>query len=233
MSDYTLKTGHRSSHELIRGLIRKHHTGGGRLVDVGPWDGALLRSLERHPSFEETIALEISTNTLRALKDTFDQIAIVDLESLDQLPRSSDIVILADVIEHTTDPSRLLSIARDALSADGRLLVSVPNVANVVIRLGLLFGRFDYTDKGILDRTHLRFFTRRSFLRQVRECELEIVEQTVSSMPIGLVLGGRIPGFLIRILENLLDRITPLIPTLLGYQFVAVCRRTSSSNPPT
>ena len=70
-----------------------------------------------------------------------------------------DVVIFADVLEHVVDPGSFLQWARRALVAGGRVIASVPNVAHWSVRLDLLRGRFNYQPVGILDSTHLRWFT--------------------------------------------------------------------------
>jgi hypothetical protein len=95
----------------------------------------------------------------------------------------------------------------------------VPNVANLWVRLNLLFGRFEYTDRGICDRTHLRFFTRKTLIALAENAGLEI--QTIRATPIPLEL---VNGFFVtfpgRILHSMLARCTSWFPTLLGYQFI-------------
>lgn len=75
-----------------------------------------------------------------------------------------DVVTCMDVLEHCAEPSAVLEVLAGKVRSGGRLYLSVPNVANIKTRLGLLFGRFDYTEYGVLDWTHLRFFTRASAL---------------------------------------------------------------------
>jgi 2-polyprenyl-3-methyl-5-hydroxy-6-metoxy-1,4-benzoquinol methylase len=79
-----------------------------------------------------------------------------------------DVVTCMDVLEHCADPSAVVEVLAGKLRTGGRLYLSVPNVANVKTRLGLLFGHFDYSEYGVLDRTHLRFFTRDSALALAR-----------------------------------------------------------------
>jgi hypothetical protein len=110
----------------------------------------------------------------------------------------------------------------DHLAADGRIVISVPNVANLLVRVGLLLGRFDYTDRGILDRTHLRFFTRRTLGEFVQGCGLTIERTDVTPVPVEEVLTwlrGR------RRILTVLHAVTRVRPTLFGYQFVVSCRR--------
>jgi SAM-dependent methyltransferase len=75
-----------------------------------------------------------------------------------------DVIVFADVLEHLADPSAVLRMARDCLKSRGSLIVSVPNVAHWTVRLRLLLGRFQYADGGIMDATHLRWFTRNTLV---------------------------------------------------------------------
>ncbi len=83
-------------------------------------------------------------------------LATFDVEQLDG---PYDLILFGDTLEHLADPGAVLRSLRNALKPEGRLIVSMPNIANWSIRLSLLAGRFEYSDRGILDRTHLRFFT--------------------------------------------------------------------------
>ncbi len=83
-----------------------------------------------------------------------------------------DYIVLADIIEHLPDPSNLIKESMQLLSDEGKLIISVPNMAFGSIRLSLLQGRFDYVDSGLLERTHLRFFTLNSLLLFVDKLKL-------------------------------------------------------------
>jgi 2-polyprenyl-3-methyl-5-hydroxy-6-metoxy-1,4-benzoquinol methylase len=93
-----------------------------------------------------------------------------------------------DVLEHLQDPWSLLSDLRGRLSAEGEVFVSIPNVRNfrVVIPL-LLAGRWDYQKTGILDRTHLRFFTKASVKEMFRNAGYEILEWNHTGMQKGSI----------------------------------------------
>lgn len=71
-----------------------------------------------------------------------------------------DVLVAADVLEHLRDPWRLLEQARRLIAPGGHAVLSIPNIGHAAVIAGLMGGRFDYRDKGLLDRTHLRFFTR-------------------------------------------------------------------------
>jgi 2-polyprenyl-3-methyl-5-hydroxy-6-metoxy-1,4-benzoquinol methylase len=85
-----------------------------------------------------------------------------------------DIILFADVLEHTPDPLSVLIFYLRFLRPGGRIVVSLPNVACWDRRLALLFGHFDYADSGIMDRTHLRFFTFSTAQALLREAGLAI-----------------------------------------------------------
>jgi 2-polyprenyl-3-methyl-5-hydroxy-6-metoxy-1,4-benzoquinol methylase len=103
----------------------------------------------------------------------------VDVADLDgALPPADgaqyDILLFGDVLEHLVHPERVLATLLPRLKPGGRVLVSLPNIAFVVNRLTHLLGRWDYRDYGILDRTHLRFFTRRTMVALLESSGLRV-----------------------------------------------------------
>ena len=136
-------------------------------------------------------------------------------------------VLLLDILEHLRDPGLLLRDCHHVLDEDGRVIVSVPNIANITIRLALLFGRFNYTERGILDRTHLRFFTRRTARQFLEENGFRIVDERFTVMPVELVLGISPENFVMRAINAALAVVTWLLPSLFAYQimFAAESRR--------
>lgn len=81
-----------------------------------------------------------------------------------------DAIIMGDVIEHVTDPESVLRMIRASLNEKGRLILSLPNIAHYSVRLGLLSGRWNMVDTGILDRTHLHFYTLSTAKNMLEEC---------------------------------------------------------------
>ena len=136
-----------------------------------------------------------------------------------------DRVLLMDVLEHLRAPEQLLTQCRDVLRTNGRLLVSLPNVANITVRLALLFGRFEYAERGIMDRTHVRFFTRRSARRMLEAAGFEIIEQKMTVMPLEVVIGSPDSNALVKVAHWILIGCTKLMPGLFGYQTFFVARK--------
>jgi len=128
-------------------------------------------------------------------------------------------------LEHLKNPLEVLRQLTASLKQDGAVIVSLPNVANLYIRLSLLLGRFDYQDRGILDRTHLHFFTRKSFLQFLQCAGLEPEELTATPIPLPLVVPKHYQGRLFAAVHAVNARLARRWPTLFGYQFVAVARK--------
>ena len=99
-------------------------------------------------------------------------------------------IIAGDILEHVVDPETLLKDLRDHLDPGGEILVSVPNFGHWYPRGKVALGRFDYDQRGPLDHTHVRFFTRRTFERLVNVCGLLIVERDVVGSPVDVLDRG-------------------------------------------
>jgi len=139
-----------------------------------------------------------------------------------------DKILMMDVLEHLERPERVLEECRTLANEQTQVLVSVPNVANITVRLSLLFGQFHYAERGILDKTHLRFYTRTSARRLIESAGYDVARQDVTVMPLELVFGWRHDHFLMRLLNGILYAATRLMPGLLGYQLIFHARRRDS-----
>jgi len=87
---------------------------------------------------------------------------------------SYDYIILCNVLEHLTNPENTLKNCKKLLKKDGKILFSVPNISNITTRMDLLFGSFDYEDEGILDRTHYKYFTKKTLFNLFAESGYKI-----------------------------------------------------------
>jgi 2-polyprenyl-3-methyl-5-hydroxy-6-metoxy-1,4-benzoquinol methylase len=150
--------------------------------------------------------------------------AIVDLDTLSRLPKGYDAILAADTLEHLRDYAQMLEMIHAALPPGGLFFISVPNVANISVRFGLLFGRFDYRERGILDRTHRVFFTRAALDRALERAGFHIERRAVSTIPLPLALPN-LPRPLLALLGAVLSTATRLLPNLFGYQLLAAARR--------
>jgi 2-polyprenyl-3-methyl-5-hydroxy-6-metoxy-1,4-benzoquinol methylase len=152
-------------------VVARVSPAGLRVLDVGCAAGA-MGALMRTQGAAEVVGLERDARASQVARRRLTRVHRVDLDALPALPYPDghfDVLTCADVLEHLVDPGPLLRQLRRYLKDDGRLVVSIPNVRHESVLLPLLVdGRFTYQDAGVLDRTHLRFFTLsefQSFLR--------------------------------------------------------------------
>jgi SAM-dependent methyltransferase len=131
-----------------------------------------------------------------------------------------DVIVAGDVLEHLARPGDLLSALKPLLKPGGTLLVSLPNVANVTVRAALLAGRFPYADRGILDRTHLRFYTRAGARALLEHSGFRIGWETATAMPFELALPALGTPPLAGPVRAGARLLAAAWPTLFGYQFV-------------
>jgi len=217
---YEFKDFEGSSHRILIDLIRRHAKRGGRLLDLGASVGHLGFALRDH--FAATTGFEFELACIGALHERFDVALIADLEKLKRLPSGVDAVVLADVLEHLRDAPALLHLVKQSLAPDGRAFISVPNIANITVRLGLLFGVFEYRDRGILDNTHLRFYTMRTIRREIEGAGFRVLAIGGSSVPIRLIIGRWTPEPILVFGEKMLTMITRLWKSLFAYQIIIV-----------
>jgi glycosyltransferase involved in cell wall biosynthesis len=133
-------------------------------------------------------------------------------------------ILLLDVLEHLVRPKEILEQCAPILEDHGFVIVSVPNVANITVRISLLFGRFQYGDRGILDRTHLRFYTRSTARALLEGAGYQVLEERMTAMPIELVFGLDPDNPVMRLVNLLARMAARMLPGLFGYQVVLTGR---------
>ena len=182
---YQLKSFKYSSHYWILKLLLGEK-GPLRILDVGASSGYLGSALREQGHY--VVGIEKDEETAEKARAFYDSFHVRDIEEFEfPFHAEFDFIIYGDILEHLRDPAAVLQRSLPALRKSGRIIVSVPNVANLVIRLGLLLGRFEYADRGILDRTHLRFFTLQSVKKMLREASCSIDEIVPTPLPIQIV----------------------------------------------
>lgn len=154
---------------------------GARVLDVGCGTGVLTEQI-RDRCEAEVVGIE--PNPIRAEKGRERGLdvrtGVFDAEAARKLGHF-DVIVLADVIEHIAEPAHLLKAMHEALAPGGRIIASVPNVAHWTLRLNLLRGRFEYQPLGLMDETHLRWYTLRSLTRLFEDCGYEVVQTRYTS----------------------------------------------------
>lgn len=135
-----------------------------RVLDVGGGVGANAHYLKQHTACTSYVLIDMVADHLAPEVDKAYTGDLENPELMSKVGREEglfDAILFLDILEHLRDPWQLVRSCVELLSPGGVMIVSLPNVRHTSVTLPLLFGgRFDLADKGIMDRTHLRWFTR-------------------------------------------------------------------------
>jgi O-antigen biosynthesis protein len=148
-----------STHNLVVGLVEP----GSRVLEFGCATGYMSQVLHDRLG-ANVVAVELNAEAAQLAAVHCDRILVGDAEELDLEAELGgerfDAVLFADVLEHLRDPAALLRRVRQFVAEGGVVIASIPNIAHASVRLALLGGSFRYREQGLLDESHLRFFTR-------------------------------------------------------------------------
>jgi len=218
-SRYPHKIGLFSSHSQILQLINAMKPIS--ILDVGCGDGSLLESFISKGALVWGIEPDLIDSKIASNKGI--KVIASNVEAaFQEINLEFDLVLYADVLEHLHNPELILRKTKAFMSSTSRIIISVPNVANISTRIGLLFGKFNYTERGILDKTHLRFFTQKSLLEMIDGCGFSLIEKRITPIPIELFFPNWVPLSISRSGQQILYFLTKIFPKLLGYQFIVI-----------
>lgn len=154
---------------------------GQTILDIGAGSGVLARALLQSGKKVSIDAIEPNPYAARIASPLYREMLCGYVQEFyaEIAAKNYDVIILADVVEHIPDPFSMLKNLLDNLNPHTKLLISIPNVSFGGVRIALLNGKFTYTDSGLLEKTHLRFFTRRTADQMFERLQL-ITEKTWS-----------------------------------------------------
>lgn len=162
-------------------------------------------------------------------RDKCQEMIVVDLDrELPSLNGEFDVIVYGDIFEHLKDPMMVFRHCNRHLKPGGAIIVSVPNFAHAWVRLNVLMGRLEYAERGILDRTHLRFFTLKSFREFLSKAGVDVEKLVAVPAPLFLAVPERYHGMWLRAGHWLNAALARGWSTVFGYQFVAVARKRSN-----
>ncbi|MGR6972403.1 glycosyltransferase [Streptomyces cynarae] len=213
--DYAFKEGDGSSHASILAMLAELPPS--RILDLG-CSGGLFAEHARKLGHTVTGVDCVEIPGVRERTDCF---VLADLnEGLPPgLGSGYDVVVAGDVLEHLARPERLLREIHEVLRPGGELLASVPNFGHWYSRFRVALGIFDYDRRGILDETHLRFFTRASFRRTITRTGYDMLELHATGSPFIQLMAKS--GMIAKLAVWLSRGMVRMWPTLFGYQYVA------------
>ena len=200
---------------------------GSRVLDLGAADGSVARALKKRGC--TVWGIEQDQQAAEAASQVCDRVIAADLEAKEAFEalgsETFDVVLALDVLEHLRDPAPVLKRAASHLTPKGIAVVSIPNVTHGALRLSLLEGRFNYTEQGLLDRTHLRFFDRHAAEQLISEAGLTVTQRLRVRRELEETeIAVNKDGLPIELLQNLASD-----PDATTYQFVFVAGRTYGS----
>jgi 2-polyprenyl-3-methyl-5-hydroxy-6-metoxy-1,4-benzoquinol methylase len=181
---------------------------GRRILEFGCSTGFLSRHLVERGCL--VTGIEIDAEAADKARKWCERVLVADLNKQDWnhgLSTDYDTILFGDVLEHLVEPENVLRKASELLAPGGRVIICLPNIAHWSIRASLLRGKFEYTSTGILDVTHLRFYTPKTARKLIENTGYKVI----STHPI--LGGGRIGG-----------RIRRLFPGLFTKQIIFVAR---------
>ena len=141
------------------------------ILEVGCGYGYTLKKLKEDGYASFTMGIEKNKNCQnKALQNKIDYFICDDVENVkDQINKSFDVILFLDVLEHLVEPWDLFKEISKLLNKNGTIIISLPNIRNLAIIYKLIFkGTWDYQEYGILDKTHLRFFTDKSIRSNIK-----------------------------------------------------------------
>ncbi len=207
------------THRIIYNLIEPNSL----ILDLGCATGYFGQELKKKVC--QTTGVEQDLSAVKIAKKYLQQVIIADLEEPNGLkfPKQKfDYILMMDVLEHLRNRNELLSKVGRWLKRGGKLIISTPNIAHISIRLKLLFGDFTYTETGILDRTHVHFYTKNTLEEELYYSGWRIEQRYVSSDFGQIPFFGRILRKLPKYFQHL---VTDLFPSLLGVQWIVSCQK--------
>ena len=215
----SIRDGERTSLSVLASLVARHST----VLDLGCGSGALGQHLAETRSCTSDGVTLSEAEAVHA-RPHYRRVVVDNLETCDLTATFADqrydFIVCADVLEHLSRPERVLHACRTLLAPGGKLLISVPNAAYSGLLAELMQGEFRYREEGLLDRTHLRFFTRRSLTRFLAEQgwrldSLETVRRELPESEFQVPFDSLPPA----VARHLLGA-----PDALTYQFIAMAQ---------
>ncbi len=209
-----------TSHAIAAGIVEREKAG--RVLDIGCGPGHVAQKCERLGCQVTGIDAQPPQPGMM----TGFHPANLEMDPLPVNPFEFDLALMLDVIEHLSDPEGfLIALRNEHLDAScrnrtWRLVLSTPNVAFAGIRLNLCFGRFNYAERGILDITHKRLFTKKSLLRLLEDCGYDVLRMHPVGPPFEAVVRGRW-GRCLGLISTLFAK---MWPSLFAFQFLVECR---------
>jgi len=193
------------------------------VLELGPATGYLTEYMQKKLNCSVD-CVEISSEMAEVAEKYCRHMLVADLDKIDLQEQfkdeTYDCILMTDVLEHLKENEKILKSCRNLLKENGKFILSVPNIAHASIIGGLFKGKFEYRDEGLLDQTHLRFFTRESITGLLEKCHFSIeTVETVQKLPEDTEVADSLIDLPVELQNAILNR-----KDSLTYQFIIICR---------
>jgi 2-polyprenyl-3-methyl-5-hydroxy-6-metoxy-1,4-benzoquinol methylase len=195
----------------------------GPVLDVGAAQGMLGRALV--DSGLTLDAIELNPSWAKDAEPYYRKVFTCGVEEAALDRGAYRTVVCGDVLEHTADPLGVLKQLVAASAPDATFIISLPNVAHLSIRLMLLAGRFPKMDRGILDRTHLHFFTRDTARDLLEQAGLRVTSSSATGVPLDELWKGGEGKLAFRVMLKTQHAALAVLPRVFGFQWVMTAER--------
>lgn len=206
------------SHRLALSMVKPDS----KVLDIGCATGYFAKELSKQDC--ETWGVDQDKMALKKASQYCKKVFATNLDDMKPLPfpeKYFDYVLLLDVIEHLTHPEILMEEIKKYLKPGGRIVVSVPNIAHASIRWMLLLGNFQYSETGILDRTHVHFYTQKGILDAIKKFGFKVLRLSPTNgmckVPLLYKITDRLP-------TSWQYKIARKFPSLFSFQFVVLAK---------
>lgn len=219
---YSPKKSPLSSHKRIAKLVPQNSC----VLDLGA-EGNYIDDLNNKNCYIIGINIE---KIVQEISAKYNEFYTFDIEKSGWPKKLSnkkfDVIILADVIEHLKNPKPLISSLKDLLKKEGLIIASTPNIAHFLVRFLLLLGFFPYGTRGILDESHLHFYTLRSFKKLFEKEGYKLLNKKFTPIPFELFAGkSNFSKKIMLCLEYLYYFFVKISPSLFAYQMIYILKK--------
>ncbi|HKP95135.1 MAG TPA: glycosyltransferase [Fibrobacteria bacterium] len=193
-----------------------------RVLEVGCASGRLGDAIKKRNGGVHYVGVEVIAQAAEIAKARLDEVYVADVEAFDWTLLSGkefDCIVFGDVLEHLLDPEKTLRNAARFLAEGGSVVCCLPNVGHWSIISGLIEGKWEYADSGLLDRTHLRFFTISTFRRLLEECGFQVVQEE------RLRNAGQLSDEIVPFLQKMNVDVKDFVDRVTTFQFLFRARR--------
>ena len=162
---------------LLEGIKNK------KVLDIGCASGYIGAVLKKQGNY--VVGIDITKKDIAKAKKSLDKAYVFDIENDNTkiLGRGYDLIVMIEVIEHLFDPEKAIAKFLPLLKSDGKVLISTPNFVQIYNRIKIFFGIFEYNEETVVNKSHIHFFTRPTFLKLISELGLDIIKEENVILP--------------------------------------------------